>query len=145
MAVKLWRTARGSINFCSVFFCPLHVLLCSRSLRDVPVPPLARRASRRSSGTDFYQEYDIGNIRNWINVSAVQDWIAGTVSDENPKHELWAKNLVLKAPSGYGDGTSHSASWNSDQLRSQWWAYWQQQAACHEWFDSSTNTVHGRP
>jgi RHS repeat-associated protein len=94
------------------------------------------------SATDWSQDYNMDNILNWINVSTKTDPIVGMGSNRDPKNYPGANNLMLNAPKGVN---VHSSTWQNDQLRSQWWAYWQQQAACHEWFDSSTNTVHGCP
>lgn len=94
------------------------------------------------SATDWSQDYNMDNILNWINVSTKTDPIVGMASNRDPKNYPHANNLMLNAPKGVN---VHSSTWQNDQLRSQWWAYWQQQAACHEWFDSSTNTVHGCP
>ena len=94
--------------------------------------------------TDWSQSYNLANILNWENISAAQDWVVSAASSEgdDPKHYPHANNLILNAPN-YGHIAAHSAIWQNDSLRNQWWGFWQQHAACHEWFDDKTNTVHG--
>ena len=91
---------------------------------------------------------DSTNIGNWLNVSTQQDivpWLVSTAPGDDPNSATsfkGANNLSLNA-SGYGRISAHSAIWQDQSLRAQWWAFWKNHAACHEWFDGATNTVHG--
>jgi hypothetical protein len=84
--------------------------------------------------TDYSQDYNLANIINWESISVAQDWVVSAGSSQDPKHYFGANNLVLNAPK-YGHIAAHSAVWQDDGLRNQWWEFWQQHALCHDWWD----------
>jgi hypothetical protein len=87
----------------------------------------------------------LSNIGTWINVTTRQDWVqsfASWLKSSDSGNFSGAYNVQLNAK-GYGHIAAHSAIWQNDQLRAQWWQVWQAHAQCHEWWDETTNTLHG--
>jgi hypothetical protein len=73
---------------------------------------------------------DTDNIGSWLNVTTFEDWVqrdAGT-----NLLPAGATNLQLHAGAGYNHVTAHSAIWQSDGLRYQWWQFWSQHH-CQSW------------
>jgi hypothetical protein len=91
--------------------------------------------------TPYYNDSpNMANIKNWINVTTSQDWVQLLNSNmsSNPRIYSGAHNITLNA-NGYGHIASHSAIWQNDSLRSQWWQFWQQNSG--DTWDPSTNTL----
>lgn len=89
---------------------------------------------------------NLANIGNWINVSVNQDWVISIASQfgTNARQQPGAHNLQLNAPK-YNPIAAHSAVWQDDSLRSQWWRFWGQNGGCQGSWDSKTNTLTGCP
>jgi RHS repeat-associated protein len=83
----------------------------------------------------------LDNIVKWLNVMVLGDWVAPFVSRENPSQFSGAINLQIQGNSSQHI-QDHSAVWSDAAIRAQWWRR-VQEMQCQEWFDTSTNTVHG--
>jgi RHS repeat-associated protein len=71
---------------------------------------------------------DTANIGLWINVTTFEDWVQKAAGDNGAPSG--ALNLTLHAP-GYSHIGAHSAIWQNDGLRYQWWSFWSQHSGCH--------------
>jgi len=87
---------------------------------------------------------DMANIKNWSNVSILQDLIASSASNsENPNgsFEAGAHNLNLSLPAYTWHGVNaHSAYWN-DPLARSIWEFWVMNQGCHSFV--TTDGPHG--
>ena len=98
-------------------------------------------SSQDLDGEGNFINIDTNNIGYWLDVTTAQDWVAPADSQSSISYP-YTNHIELNAQ-GFGHIAAHSASWQVDSLRNQWWKFWQQHAPCHEWFDDKTNTVHG--
>ena len=86
----------------------------------------------------------MANVGSWVNVTVGQDWVETMFSDIplGARTQQGTHGYTISAPQ-YGHITAHSAIWQDDALRTLWWRFWQQHAACQESWDDKTNTLHG--